>query len=147
MNLSREPPLTRAETRLVEFLTRSNRALRMLNINTIGMEVLTVMLLHGDGWSLQSLSTFTGISRSTVRVTIERCERRKLVTKVNGKISLTYTGRMGLKRLYRETWAIAEGRQSGYTPTMLRFLRNIDQKYIKSEATKLSYPRNIGVFT
>lgn len=142
-----EPPLTASEKRMIELHARIVRIERMLGMDFAALAVYLAFLSDGGGWKLSGLAEYTCLSRSAVRRVVERGTKSRSLAKKDGRFFLTERGRHITSRVIREIWAIAEGRQKGFTSALIRHYRDNTPNKIKLEASTIQFPKNIGMFT
>lgn len=136
-----EPKPTPLELITLEFAARYERATLALGIRERSRLLLRYLVFGGNCWTVSALADVSGISRSTVRTTLNRLAGQGMVTAKQDQYCITDFGRGLLMRVHRETLDICFGRREGFSYELISYFRDLPASKPTGDASRIAFEK------
>lgn len=136
-----EPHPTTRERTIIELARRYERASRALGVGVIPRAVMRVLVVSPKIWTVSALAEETGFARATIRKTLTRGASIGNVEQLPDGWRATERGQGTLMRIHRETVAVVNGEQQGFTAELIEALRESSNLDPTKEAMEISFEK------
>lgn len=122
VDLAGVTPPTERELFSISFQLRYERVQALIGIGDTRRRIVRTLLVEGDGWSINGMSEFLRIPRTTMQKAFRVLINLKIVRRDREGVHLTDRGRGLFLLIHRETIHICLGEQIGYSSNLISVL-------------------------